>query len=1012
MVAQQIPSTIWQTIAVNDGLLAPLPKDLVRTDDGQLVVMYHNGLQLKSSRHSDNDQWLDSANSEITGEMFVRLRPTSESAVMATNGAGESWVLDVQTGSVRQVDTGSLSCRSADTPSAPIIAQHPDSSAILWTSSDSLWLMQSLGEQCSSFSNLPVSYSGWAATYLRDAGGWWIGTRENGLWRLEVDATESTQVIDSYHVPVPGGRVRTLWKHGDTIWIGTSGAGLLKYSITDQSSVVFNRYRSDNTRISGSVVSDFVQLSESLFLVGTRTGLDVVNSETNTATPVTVAGQIGSGIPNTEIEFLHVDQWGTVWVGHKEGISYTSIESILSSTISLEAAGVNGPVSAISYDAHSDRIWIGAKGYIFSTSRDGSGVRHEVQVQEVTGFAANNTVTDIHFVNGGGIASTGSHGIIVLNESETWVSAPLAPVDATQNERSRFDAVRALGRAGNQLFVATEGAGLLVTSLGAQESEMHQIDEPTSLISSLSVTHDGQVLVGSYTRGAFWYDPDSLSLETALPWMNVDNILDRSMVQDVASTIDGLYLAATAGGLIYWTAQDSTWNGWSTEHGLPADLINNVSIVDSKSVWFSTDKALCRWLRDGGTPECLALIEAQSRESIQPTSMGVLDGQVFLGATNSVRVVPIALFDELVRRRNKPIALTLASDHGDFVSLFDDNGPIEFDPLTSVVSLKAELSSFSGADAVQFRYQLLGITDGYVIAPGTVLDKEFFDLPHRDEPYVLDVEVWYAGGRLYATQVSFKLPLPFWRTLWFSITGFVALVSLSSWRAANWLSRRRKEARELQLALAFGREQERANLSRQIHDLSLQNLYAIKQQINRLEIEEDSPAYQHISSSIDQSIDELRRLCGELLPPSLGPFGLLSAINSFLRGVEAAHPELTISLDTRVDSEPDTEPALAVVRALQTSVANVLRHASAQRLEISISCQPDMILLEVMDNGGGFNVPSSLISLARNKHYGLLGLHELSKQYGGSLHIESSPGKGTLVQFRIPNLDSPESNAN
>lgn len=1012
MVAQHIPSSIWQMMTINDGLLAPLPKDLVRMDDGQLVIMYHDGLQFKSSRHSVNDLWFDSSNPEITGEMFVRLRPASDSAVITTNGAGESFVLDVPTASVSQVDTHSLACRSAEAPSAPVIAQQPDLSSILWTSSDSLWLMPSMGEPCSSFLGLPVSYSGWAATYLRDAGGWWIGTRENSLWRFEVDADEPTQVVSFYHVPVPGGRVRTLWKDGDTIWIGTSGAGLLKYSITDQSSLIFNRYHSDNTRISGSVVSDFVQLSESLFLVGTRTGLDIIDSETNTATPVPVAEQAGSEIPNTEIEFLHVDQWGTVWVGHKEGISYSSIESILSSTISLEAARVNGPVSAISHDAHSDRIWIGANGAIFSTSRDGSDIRQEVRVDEVTGFAANNTVTDIHSSNGRSIASTGSHGIIVRDNSDKWVSASLAPVGATQNERSRFDAVRALERSGNQLFVATEGAGLLVTSFGTYRDEVHLIDNPTSLISSLSVTRDGHVLVGSYTRGAYWYQPDSLSFGKALPWKNVENILDRSMVHDVESTTDGLHLAATSGGLIYWTARDSSWKSWSTDHGLPADLIKNVSTVDSNLVWFSTDKALCRWLRDGGTPECLALIEAQSRESIQPTSMGVLDGQVFLGATNSVRVVPIALFDELVRRRNKPIALTLASDHGDFVSLFDDNGPIEFDPLTSVVSLKAELSSFSGADAVQFRYQLLGITDGYVIAPGTVLDKEFFDLPHRDEPYVLDVEVWYAGGRLYATQVSFKLPLPFWRTLWFSITGFVALVSLSSWRAANWLSRRRKEARELQLALAFGREQERANLSRQIHDLSLQNLYAIKQQINRLEIEEDSPAYQHISSSIDQSIDELRRLCGELLPPSLGPFGLLSAINSFLRGVEAAHPELTISLDTRVDSEPDTEPALAVVRALQTSVANVLRHASAQRLEISISCQPDMILLEVMDNGGGFNVPSSLISLARNKHYGLLGLHELSKQYGGSLHIESSPGKGTLVQFRIPNLDSPESNAN
>jgi len=289
LAAQRAPSIVWQTMTINEGLLATQPKDLIRMDDGQLVIMYSNGIQLKTSRHSTNDRWIDSSNSEIAGEMFVRLRTASRSVAMTSNGDGKSYVIDVSTGSISQIDTDSLACRSAETPSAPVIAQQPDPLATLWFSADSLWLMPTLGDQCLSFSNLPASYTGSALTYLRADGGWWLGTYANSLWRLEMDATEPTRVISSYQVPVPGGRVRTLWKDGDTIWIGTSGAGLLKYSITDQSSVVFNRYHSDDTRISGSVVSDFVQLSESLFLVGTPTGLDIVNSVTNTATPVPVA---------------------------------------------------------------------------------------------------------------------------------------------------------------------------------------------------------------------------------------------------------------------------------------------------------------------------------------------------------------------------------------------------------------------------------------------------------------------------------------------------------------------------------------------------------------------------------------------------------------------------------------------------------------------------------------------------------------------------------------------------
>lgn len=1008
--AQHLGTARWNTLLEGQGLLTSEPHRIVRMGDGHLVVSSQDGVQLKSSLSSSSDTWLDMSNSILSSDWILRLVKLSGDFAYVTTGPGDTYLLTSGTGELRTVDTDALGCKASESTSAPSEFQQLTGPEVLWSSSDGLWLMPEPGGDCTAFSNLPSEYEGWVSTYTRDAGGWWIGTRGDGLWRFETNENAPAVVTNSFKVPVPGDRIRTLWRDQDHLWIGTSGAGLLRYDPEDKLTTHYSVYLSGQTKISGSIVSGFTQFSDSTFVVATRTGLDHIDPKTGEAKPFRFHPEGSSGSIRPEISFLYLDDWETLWVGHDGGISFTSTYSLLTSSIELEASEVAGPVSAVSYNPEDQRLWIGTNGYVLSTNTDGSGQRIELDAGKVTGFVANNTITDVLPAGKDVYVATGSHGLIVRDASGTWTLKRMSESEA-ESGQPRPNAIRDLEVHQNHLFLATVGAGLTRWPL-ASMNQPESIVSPTDNFTSLAAGPENNILAGSLNLGAYWYTHESPELTKAVPWRHVDAKIQTGIVHDVAATKDNHYLAGTSGGLIHWSENDSTWSSWSTSDGLPADLINNVLVDDSGAAWFSTEKSVCRGVLGSGKPTCLGIIDPESAEMIQPTSMEVVAGRAIVGTSNSVHFIPENLFSNSASAPAIPFTLSLETDEDNRSTFNLSGGHSKLSPSARLVRLRAELASFADADDVRIIHHLRDDDEQVAVSRGTILESTYHELPHRSEPYILDVEVWNGAGRLYSTSLSFTLPLPFWKTLWFLFSNLAMLGGLVSWQAAQWLKRRRREARELQLALASGREQERANLSRQIHDLSLQNLYVIKQQINRLEIEEDSPAYQHMSSSIDQSIDELRRLCGELLPPSLGPFGLLSAINSFLRGVEAAHPELTISLESRIDSEPDTEPALAVVRALQTSVANVLRHAKAQRLEISISCQTDTVSLEVKDNGAGFTVPSSLISLARNKHYGLLGLHELSKQYGGALHIESSPGKGTLIQFWIPNFMSSESAAN
>jgi signal transduction histidine kinase len=87
------------------------------------------------------------------------------------------------------------------------------------------------------------------------------------------------------------------------------------------------------------------------------------------------------------------------------------------------------------------------------------------------------------------------------------------------------------------------------------------------------------------------------------------------------------------------------------------------------------------------------------------------------------------------------------------------------------------------------------------------------------------------------------------------------------------------------------------------------------------------------------------------------------------------------------------EVGLVLYRILQESLNNAKKHARAEEVEIAPDLQPDRVILEVRDDGVGFEVPA---------HLGLIGMWERAAQVGGSFDVESQPGQGTRVLVGIP----------
>jgi PAS domain S-box-containing protein len=218
------------------------------------------------------------------------------------------------------------------------------------------------------------------------------------------------------------------------------------------------------------------------------------------------------------------------------------------------------------------------------------------------------------------------------------------------------------------------------------------------------------------------------------------------------------------------------------------------------------------------------------------------------------------------------------------------------------------------------------------------------------------------------------------------------------------------ELGELRRRLMQGRENERLRLAQELHDGPLQEIMAVTFQLqpleNSLNQEADRSQLEAVQESLRQLTRSLRTLCGEMRPPTLIPFGLEKAIRSHAGEFGAAHPEIDISLDLAHDGQTLSEQVRIVLfRIYQEALNNIVRHAQATQVWVQLALEEEQTVLEVRDNGVGFELPGRWIRLARQGHLGLVGALERAGEVGGALEITSALGQGTKLRVVVPLAD-------
>ncbi|WP_419939660.1 PAS domain-containing sensor histidine kinase [Candidatus Palauibacter sp.] len=222
-----------------------------------------------------------------------------------------------------------------------------------------------------------------------------------------------------------------------------------------------------------------------------------------------------------------------------------------------------------------------------------------------------------------------------------------------------------------------------------------------------------------------------------------------------------------------------------------------------------------------------------------------------------------------------------------------------------------------------------------------------------------------------------------------------AVRDISAWRRMRRLS-------GMMIAAA---ENERKHLSRELHDEFLQSLVALKIRVKLLADEKDhgerERARARVAEDIAGTILGVKRMIRGLLPPELDRQGISAALGSIFRDVEDVYGFTVHARLERVDGRLDPVAAVALYRIVQEAVTNAAQHAEVSEAVVTLGAANGAVRATVRDEGRGFDLPDSE-ALGGDAFFGIAGMHERAALVGGTLAVQTSPGRGTTVRASVP----------
>ena len=517
-------------------------------------------------------------------------------------------------------------------------------------------------------------------------------------------------------------------------------------------------------------------------------------------------------------------------------------------------------------------------------------------------------------------------------------------------------------------------------------------------------------------------------------------------VRSLLATADGSLWIGYAGDGLGWL-KSSRYARLTTAAGLKDEFISQLLDDENGNLWLTGNRGLSRMslaeleavmtgqsgrLRIRAYGRSDGLPSLQPNRDHSPNACRGRDGRLWFSMHSGLLVVqPHNVLDNA---DPPPVHLEHVRVDDELVALYDARSPLEIQNGTSVLDLRAPTAalpiapghrkiefgfaalSFVSPENVQFRYRLSGFDQKWIEA-GTRRNVTYPRLPAGHYEFRVlacnSTGVWNPNGATLSLIVS---PF-FWETWWFKIGGGLA-TALTAGGSALIISRRRYRRKLQRLEARRALEQERTRIAKDIHDdlgssLTRITLLSQSQRAGPNAVEESATSLEQIHATARQLTRSMEEVVWAVNPEHDTFDGLANYISNYAQSfLRPAGVRCRLEMPLQLPTQPlSAEVRHNLFLAFKESLNNVVKHAQATEVRISLTPGQAGFELLVEDNGRGFPAepaPDSTPRAATSN--GLVNMRSRLAEIGGHCELHSDSGVGTWVKFTVtlkPSHDRP-----
>jgi signal transduction histidine kinase/ligand-binding sensor domain-containing protein len=851
----------------------------------------------------------------------------------------------------------------------------------------------------------PQSYANNAINtlYQDSTGVLWIGTEKSGLLRLDPASRQLAVFPPGENFPAAlngKGISAVLIDRSDVLWLGTWGGGLcrrpmaMESSWEDPASARFECFQNDVFQpdsLGSNNVGALYEDRSGVIWIGTYgSGVNKLLPAYKPFLNIQNDPQNPASLSTDMVFALFFDGPNTLWAGTlDQGLERIDLQTGAVTHYRNQAANPDSLSDNFVRTIYRDSrgaLWIGTqKGLNRLDEKTGKFIRYLAAKEKESGV----TGEDYAAIPGDRIAD-----IVETADGALWLGLDRVGL-------CRFDPV-----------------------LGTFTLYPPKPGQPNSLADAslfdLYVDPNGAIWIGTARAGLERFDPRSEVFTHFAPDSSVAGAISDPTVLWVQRDSRGTLWAATAAGLNRLDPATGSFRAYRTGDGLPNDFVYTFLEDEQNRLWLTTNKGIARLDPQTGEVKSFDVHDGlQSDEFNSGAAARAPDGRMAFAGIHGITV----FYPQQVRDNPyvPPVALTSVTQHGKAVN----RQPGEVERILvkwpdNYFDFEFTALSYTPPEKNQYAYLLENFDREWNVT-GTRREGRYTNLPGGT--YTLRIRgsnndgVWNETGAALIIQV---IP-PIWQTWWFE--GGLALLVIGAVGATVRLRLRGMETRtrelermvrtrtaEIEHLFEQNKElavvEERNRLARDLHDSAKQRAFAALAQIGavnsllRSDPRKAQAALAEAETLVYEVIEELTFLIQEMYPVALKEKGLAAMLREYLYEWESRN-EIRVDYSVENERRVPLNIEQALYRVTQEALANVARHSQARRVSISLVYFPGQVTVRIADDGKGFDAQN------RPAGIGLRSMRERIQMIGGTLQIDSEPGKGTSLFAWAPLQPAP-----